>query len=329
MQEKINRRDHLLETVSNKYEGSTHMAKTEFRLTAPFLAKIFNIKTKWGIYILQLIAGFLFFGFLTVLLLLLTNDKGITFLFAMAFGFIYPGYSFVAEMEGFFDSFAFLFLLIAMLDINIMFIALAFFFAFWTDERAILASSLVLFWWQYQQNVKTKKSFFLPALQSFAFGFSLFIYLLLRWYLILHYGFKNQFAGAGLTVLGYTINYAGIVFWQAFEGFWLFLPIALYQLYCSKKYLIGIVFIMLNAALFLGALTVMGITRSMAYIFPSIIIAFYIAKESFEVTELKRLMAIVLLFCFVYPSYSFIVGKGPHPYNPIYMRATKKLLHID
>ena len=124
MQEKIERKDHLLESVSNKYEGSTHMAKTEFRLTLPLFAKLLNIKTKYdGAYGLQLTAGILFFYFLVQLVLMLTGEKVTTFLFSLAFGFIYPGFSFVAEMEGFFDSFAFLFLLVALLDVSILVIA--------------------------------------------------------------------------------------------------------------------------------------------------------------------------------------------------------------
>ncbi len=127
MQEKIDRKDHILESVSKKYPPEGHMAKTEFRLTVPFLAKILSIKNKYEIYFLQVIAGLFFFYFLSKLVYGFTNDKLITFLFTLSFGFIYPGYSFVSETEGYFDSLALLFLLIAMLDINIIFIAIALF----------------------------------------------------------------------------------------------------------------------------------------------------------------------------------------------------------
>ena len=81
--------------------------------------------------------------------------------------------------------------------------------------------------------------------------------------------------------------------------------------------------------MFIAALTVCDVTRSKAYIFPSIIIAFLIVKDTVDTKILKQLTAIVLFFCFIYPSYSFIVGKEPHPYNPMYLCFVKHLLHID
>ena len=329
MQEKINRKDHLLESVSANYEASTHMAKTEFRLTIPFLAKIFSIKTKYGIYLLQLLAGFIFFFSLTFFLLKITNDKLITLLLTMSFGFIYPGYSFVAEMEGFFDSFAYLFLLIAMLDINIAFIGLALFFAFWTDERAVIASSLVLFWWQYKQNNETGKNFFIPTKQSYVFIFVLGAYLLIRYLLINYCHFKNQFSGAGFSVFTITINYFGIAFWQAFEGFWLLVSLALYFLIKTKKYNQLIIFLFLNTLIFFIAMMVADTSKSISYIFPSILISLYIITQNIDNKEIKKISYIVLLFCFLFPSYTFIAEKPPHPYNPVYMRIAKYLLHIN
>ncbi len=305
------------------------MAKTEFRLTVPFFAKILNIKTKYGIYFLQVFAGLLFFYSLSRLLYGFTNDKSITFLIALAFGFIYPGYSFVSEMEGFFDSFAFLFLLIAMMDINIIFVMIALFLAFWTDERAIIASSLIVFWWQYQYHVKTGNNFLRPTTKAYAFMGLYGVYMFLRWYLVRHFGFINQFGGIGLSALQGTINYLGIAFWQVFEGFWIFVGFAAYYLYKTRQYLPGVILVLLNFLLFSSSMLVSDITKSMAYLFPTIIIAFFIIKDVPEKKALKKLTVIVLFICFMYPSYNFIAGRSePHPYNPVYIRVVKHILHI-
>ncbi len=326
MQEKVNRKDHLLESVSSKYPSFTHMAKTEFRLTVPFFAAILHIDSKVGIYILQALAGLAFFIVLSTMVYKIINDKVITSLFVLAFGFIYPGYSFFAEMEGFFDSFAFLFLLIAMADIHFLLIAVALFFAFWTDERSLFSGAFIVFWWQYRQFVKTNKSFFLPGIQAYTFGFTVLLYISVRWYLVNNYGFVNQLAGTG--TIASTIDYAGMALWQAFEGYWLLIALALYGLYIKKQYAIMLIFIVINMCIFFIGMNVMDITRSIAYIFPAIIIAFFIIKDQFDLKQMKQLMLIVLLFCFMYPAYSFIATKPPHAYHPVYMRAAKKILHI-
>lgn len=326
MQQKVDRKNHLLNTVSDKYEASSHMAKTEFRLTPPLLAKVFFIETSAGIYFLQVIAGFLFFVLLHHLLYSLIPNYFIVFTGLLSFGFIYPGYSFIAEMEGFFDSFAFFFLLITLLDINLIFLATALFLAYFTDERSIFASFLILFYWQYKSHTQSNKNFYIPSKQAYIIMLTLFLYLITRWILINYFGFKNQFAGT--NTLFYTINYAGIALWQAFEGFWLLVALAVYILWKQKKIGIALVFILLNLVIFLVGLSVMDITRSIAYVFPSILVSIFILKDSFDLHKLKQVMLICLLFCFMYPAHNFIVGKPPKSYSPVYIRVTKKLMHI-
>lgn len=326
LQGKLDRKDHLLETVSTKYDPPSHMAKTEFRLTVPFLAKIFHIETTAGVYILQVLAGLLFFIFLHSLIYSIIPDNLIAFLFILSFGFLYPGFSFVAEMEGFFDSFAFFFLLVAMLDVHFLVVGVALFFAYWTDERAIFASSLILFYWQYKSVQENGRSFYTPTVKAYTLVTTLILYFALRWLLVNHFGFVNQLQGTG--TIYYTINYMGIAFWQAFEGFWILIILSLYYLYTNKTYVIGAFFVILSIMIFLIGMNVMDLTRSVAYVFPAIIIALYIVKNSLETAKIRHYLMICLLFCFVYPSYNFIVGKPPHHFSPIYMRVAKKLLHI-
>lgn len=329
MQEKLERRNHLLETVSDKYDGDSHMAKSEFRLTVPLLAKLLFIDTKPKLYALQVAAGLLFFFLLNGLALQLCRSKPIAFLFCMAFGFIYPGYSFIAETEGFFDSFGYLFLLIAMLDLPVVLIAAAMFFAFFNDERTIVASSLIVFWWQYKATAERGKNFFLPAKQTISIVVAFAVYCFCRWYLIAHMGFKNQFGGTGASVFASTMKYAGLGFWQAFEGFWLLVLLALAALYEQKKYFIGLLLIAINGLIYLAGLTVLDVTKSIAYLFPTIIIALYLVKDRIEAKEFRKYMACTLIFCFFYPSYYYIAGAEPKPYYPIYLRVMKNMTHKE
>ena len=78
--EKINRKDHLLETVSNKYPSDSHLAKTVFRLTVPLIAKLLHIDTKLKMYLLQALAGFLFFIIINNCIYQISLDKTISIL---------------------------------------------------------------------------------------------------------------------------------------------------------------------------------------------------------------------------------------------------------
>ncbi len=327
MQMKIDRRNHLLESIGDKYDDKSHMSKTEFRLTVPFLAKILHIDTKVKIYLLQVLAGYFFFFVLVTLIFKTTQDLKITFLYAWAFSFIYVGYSFIAEVNGAFDSFSYLFILIAMLDINILFIALSLTLAFWTDERAIIAGLMVVFWGQYLQFTNNKKGFYIPSKHALAYIISVGAYVAFRIYLMSHYGFRVYIGQVGTSVLSETFRYIGVNLWQVFEGFWLIILIGVYALYQKKRYDIIFFFVAINIIQFVGAHFVLDNTRSAAYMFPSIIIATHIAKDYLDIQKLKQVTLVALFFCFMFPSMFIIAAQRPINYYSLPMHIIKKLLH--
>ena len=324
MQAKIDRKDHLLESVKNKYDPTTHMAKTEFRLTPPFLAKVFLITTKVQMYLLQFTLGFAFFFLLTRLMYTISHNKVITFFVTASFGFLYTGYSFFSEILGYFDCFAFLFLLVAILDTSIFIMAISLFLAFWTDERAIVSSLLILFWWQYKQLTLANKNFFVPAKQSCVIILVVVTYFAIRYYLITNFGFQNQFKGSSFSVLKDTINYYGLTVWQMFEGFWLIVLYAFYKLLKDRKIIIALFFVLINLMLFVSSLCIYDNSRSIAYAFPSIIISFYIIKDAID---LRKMSSIALLFCFIFPSYFYICGAAVTRHDPFYFRILNKIIN--
>ncbi len=185
----------------------------------------------------------------------------------------------------------------------------------------------MIFWWQYKQYTQNRKNILLPTIKLWAFFGVLGLYVFLRWYLIHYHSFVNQFGGAGLSSLAITLNYLGIAFWQMFEGFWIFVGLAIYHVFKNKNYLPGIIVIFLNFMIFSSAMLVLDITRSTAYTFPTIIISFFMIRDVVEIKKMKTLMQIVLFICFMYPSYTFIAGWRPRPYSPI-VRIFKRVLHI-
>lgn len=325
MQKKIDRRNHLLESVSSQFLDADHMAKTEFRLTVPFIAKIFQIDTKYKMYFFQVILGFLFFYFLTSFIFNYTQDKTNTFLFLLSFAFIYTGYSFFTDTEGYFDSFAYFFLFIAMLELPILAITIAFFLAFFTDERAILSGILVVLYGQYKTYIQSNKNYFKFSKQLWGFFISILFYLTARWILMNYFGFKNHFGGVGFKLYKITFNYFGISFFQIFEGFWLIISLSLFILKKTKEIYWIIAFIIVNLGYFLMSLTVADITRSGAYIFPSIFLSFLIVKNYATKEQLRYLLYFTTIISFVYPSYFIIAAIEPKSFPPFIIHVIKNI----
>lgn len=326
MQAKIDRKENLFFSVQDKYLPHTHMAKQEFRLTPPLLFKIFNINTKYGAYALQLMFGFIFFLSVIILFSSMTSNRLLISLLTLSIGFIYSGYTFVAEMEGFFDSFAFMFLVICMLDLPLLVMLIASFLAFYTDERAILSSLLIIVWWQTKQSFVNKKAFLIPSVQSLILVASIFLYFITRYFLINNLGFKNQFAG--INCLPSTFNSLGLTFWQMFEGFWVFVSLALYVLIKDKRFVIAFIWCTATLLVFIAGHFVMDLSRSVAYTFPSIFIAVLIVFNSEFKDSLKPYLISCLIVCFIFPAQNVIVGKPIHYYKPIYIRLVGKILNI-
>ncbi|MEL7342634.1 MAG: hypothetical protein AAGM67_19275, partial [Bacteroidota bacterium] len=182
---------HLRHQFASPFEASeaapeSHQAKRVFRLSIPVLAKLSGISSPIVFIAIQHLLGLGFFLLGIRLAERLFEDRTSAFLLLIAIGGIYLGKSFFWDTRGWFDGFAFFALLLAMYSPNVLVQWSSLSFAFWTDERAILASGLVWIWWKlqvYGQNRLDLKTLIKPDRITLTFVLAWGSYLAIRLWL--------------------------------------------------------------------------------------------------------------------------------------------------
>lgn len=327
LQAKIDRRDHLLSSVQDRYPAYYHMAKTEFRLTPPLLFKLAGITAKPAAYVLQLALGLVFFATAARLFHEITEDPVLTPALTLALGLIYTGFAFVVDVEGFLDPFGWAFLALC-LDRRLQrLIPLFALLAFFTDERAVIAAGLLTVWYQLDRRGEPGAFALLkPTRSTLLLLLGLLLYGALRMTLVAGFGFKNQTAGTGLEILRFTLPLADQTLWQMLEGFWLFVALALAGLWRERRDRLLLLLLPVAAAAVYGvALLVEDLTRSAAYGFPALFIALRLAKPTVSRAHFRTLGLLCLLICVLYPPYAQIARKSPRYFAPLYVRIGEKL----
>ena len=165
----------------------SHSSKHTFRLTVPLLSKVLGLQSTWSIYFMQVIFVLFFFRLLVRFSDRLTVNSLIKVILPIAFCFIAIGQAGVFDVYGRFDSFSLFFLLTAMVFRSPFIIFSAVLLGGFTDERAFIATPMVILWWQvFEQGQDSFTLSNLMKLNSRALAalLGMFGYLLLRFYLI-------------------------------------------------------------------------------------------------------------------------------------------------
>lgn len=328
LQAKIDRRDHLLTSVQDRYPPYYHMAKTEFRLTPPLLFKLTGVTSKPAAYALQLALGLVFFATVARLFREITDDPVLIPALSLALGLIYTGFAFVVDVEGFLDAFGWVFLALCLDRRLRLLIPLFALLAFFTDERAAIASGLLIVWYQLDRRDEPSAFALLkPTRSTVLLLVGLAVYVALRMTLVAAFGFKNQTAGTGFDILRFTLPLADQTLWQMLEGFWLLVAIALVVVWRDRRdRLLLLLFPAAAAAVYGVALLVEDVTRSVAYGFPAIFIALRLARPALTPAHFRIVGLLCLFVCLLYPPYAQIARKSPHYFKPLYVRLGEKLV---
>ncbi|MDX2197052.1 MAG: hypothetical protein NW207_11615 [Cytophagales bacterium] len=330
-QAKIDRKDYLLSTVTTRYTAGEHMGKSEFRLTFPLLCKLLHISNKYQAYALQLIIGLGTLMMAAYIFVSLLGSRFLAFCSVLAFCFIYAGKAAVIDTSGFLDAYSFFFILASMCSPHPILTLFTSQLAYWNDERAIFSHFLVMLWWQLKlsgsDGYHWKKILF-PGIHSICIAISFLVYVFVRMILTQKYGFINS--DGTMLCFPWTFKYSGLVLWQAFEGFIIIVFAALFILVHNRKYLAAGIFFLSLLLQYTVAMSIMDLTRSVAYIFPGIFIAYMICSQWIEnKTYIKYGVCIALFYSFVFADYFIIVPREPSLHYPIYMKVIKKMMHIE
>lgn len=284
-----------------------------FRLTLPVIVKILHIRhVSVFIYGLQLLLGVLLYFWLTKFLFEILNDKMATLLAMIALACIYFGSSFFIENCGYGDFYAFFFLFTAIYFRNPLIIFAAIFAATWCDERASVASGLVFLWWWISPTIRdNRKISFIPTWQMMAVVSGVIAYGALRLYLMKYVGMSATYKeGEFMQMIHDSWRSFGFKFIWVLEGFWLLMLLAFAILYSNKEYQKLILVAGGTIAMVFLGMTTFDSTRSGSYVFPMIFLGIMLVRTKLTDRQLRILLAIVALLCFLHPLATKTRGVG-------------------
>lgn len=285
---------------SNAGDGS-HDAKLSFRFFVPLIVRLLHLNIT-GVLVLSAIAGISNFYLISAISNKILQNKQQAFLTGLCVAFIYAGKCAFIELRGtIFDGIAIFFLLASLYINNNLVRAIMLFAGAWCDERALIASSLIWVYFFVLSNKTGIKGFFTSNAISIYVVWA--VYFIIRLWLASAYGLKTDTDGTGLDVLLNQINNIPIGTWSALEGLWLLLIAAFILLYKQKQVLQLLVFFIACGIVLLAGLSVLDITRSVAYLLPAVFTCLLVLQRYFDKNKIDRLLWYALLLCFAYPAY--------------------------
>ncbi len=317
-------RHHLL-TWTEQPAGS-HLEKTTFRLTVPFIAWLLHMDTA-GLYIVQFIMG--------VVMILLTlrfcdrvsGDRVSAFLFTAGLVFTYAGSAAFFDIWGQRDPFGYFFLVLALFTRNPWLVFSSTLLAAFSDERALIASTLVLLHhalvhMQPQEQHVARARF---GRTVYAVLCAWVVYLMVRFSLSHCMGFRTGTGELGLTMFFRNLDQLLWGLWSGLEGQWLVVLVFVVFLWRVERRHWSLLFVGGLGVLAAIAVLVDDTTRSMAYGF----IILYPAYAWLMGRADKRQVRVVLFFAFlvslIHPLY-FKLGTGSMiPVDPVLMKALHAL----
>lgn len=316
-------RQHLL-TWTEQPPGS-HLEKTVFRLTVPFIAWLLHLGTL-GLYLLQFAMG--------AVMILLTlgfcererGDRIGAFLFTGGLAFTYAGSAAFFDIWGQRDPFGYFFLALAVFSRKPLAVFVATLLGAFSDERALIASPLVLL--HHTLNAPGSptngRAPFRPSARSLSVAGAWVAYLLLRSALVHFCGFRTGTGELGLDMFFRNLDQLLWGLWSGLEGQWLIVLVFLMYLLRGEGWKWALLFLGSIGMVAAAALLVDDTTRSMAYGFVALLPAFAWMSRRVDPQHVRVVLFFSFLVSFVHPLY-FKLGTGSMiPVDPVFMKA----LHV-
>jgi hypothetical protein len=275
----------LSEQIGNPFVGhefsrpvsfTGHERNMTFRLSMPILGHLLGLRIG-QLILLQQFCGVLFLGLVYKLAWRATGDLVCAALLPFAFALSYVGQACFFDLVPYFDGMAFCGLAVAMCFRNPAVIFLGLCFACWTDEKAAAVSPLLLMWWVVREAgpapaVARQQVWRNPrvwavvlAVLSYAAGH---VVLARLWQYPLSppvdWGLVRRFAA---RVPYFLIGLASSLKWL-----WLIVGGAGLAAFLSHKRWWAAAMILFVVAYLASCVLVADITRSAAYVFPSVIL---------------------------------------------------------
>jgi hypothetical protein len=278
----------------------SHTSKLTFRLFPVLLGYVFGLSKNGFIVFLHAI-GFCIIYLSMIYFNKILKDKFKSLLLSFSLGCIYFGKVSFVEFRGIFDGIALLLLIIPLLYRNYVLTFCTILCASWTDERALIASSLIFISFLFEffySNIEKKKIKY----QLIAILISWITYFILRFFIANVFHLKTSTGGISLEILALNFEYFPLSFWGAFEGFWFLILFYLFTIWKTNK-LLSIGMYLSIFLLIIASYLVIDVTRSLAFLGVLIFIATKFLSVYKKEIFSYRYCQIIFLTSFLYPAY--------------------------
>lgn len=292
-----------------------HTSKMVHRLFPPLLGKLcVDCSLKGIMYfmvLMEYLSGFLFFYFFSKLLRRIATPT-VAFLLTLSVCFTFLGKLFFWDAP---DGFALLGLLLAMYTrrIDVLFLALC--MAFWTDERAIVASGLVFMWHGMINRSSPDRPVVFRDIFRFnkyqlAILFTILFHFTVRLMLAHLYDmpptvtFSQAISEMKFVLIGHrTIEIIPMVTFSTFEAWWLILILSTAAINRLVDRGVFALYVLCFAGSLLVSYMVDDITRSIVYAFPAVLTSLRWLVVLLPEAQLRRYLTFIFVFNVFYPTY--------------------------
>jgi hypothetical protein len=271
--------------IPANFDPKSHEAKIAFRFTIPLLLLLCNQKI-WLVYLIQIALGLYAYYMFLKLVSQITQERKITFFFAMGVSTLYFINSLHLELLALGDSFAYSFLILGFYFSKNRYVSGVFLLAaLLTDERSLIgcAMGIILKYFmeenQFWDYVKTSLS-------------AISVYLFIRFLIYKKYGLITPAGGIEYAIFLENLNHGLLISYNAFKSYYIFyfFPIAIIV---NKK---TVLYTLFAIAFILSSFLVWDVTRSISFSFWGLLIGLH-----FMVQHIKNQSLIygILIACMV------------------------------
>jgi hypothetical protein len=309
--------------MMKKYDPILHESKLNFRLTVPFAAKLLGLGPT-GIFALQSACAVLLLWVSAVIFRRITGDGVAALFLTIGLASTWSGTTGFVELRGMFDVVALLFLACAVLAEGPVLAGLAVFLAAWTDERGLIASSLVYLYHVYRRydgQGDRISAFFGSA--PLGVVVSWLAYFATRLALGRAYDLRTAADGANIKVFIDQLNNLPMGFWTGLEGGWLLVFAATIVLVKTRRFAFLAAYALALSIILAISLSVFDVTRSTAYAFPAIFVALEVLRRTESPGDLRTLCVAAGAISFLWPAYYTEYHNIIWWYSPLPLRALK------
>lgn len=224
--------------------------------------------TSNGYLALQALGGLGLFAAAALLVERVTSSRRLAALASIGTGLMWSGACAFVEVRGNFDAIAIALLVAAMATRRVPLIVLCTFLAAWTDERALPAIAFVALFHHVVEgkDIRWFTSLRNPLVLAAAAGGALHVITRIA---VTAVNDLRQPSNLGSTYVKEQISILPVGAWTGLEGMWLFVALAGVVLWKVRERFLALAYLGLIGLFALACISVVDVTRSMAYLLPA------------------------------------------------------------